>query len=131
MKTKKRGPGFQAHQGDVLVMGISRCFPIGKRVSSEDGHTVLAHGEVTGHSHKLVAGPAVSLYRDDFSNLSPENMRVLALGGGLPGDRLLVTREEVPIIHEEHGPIPLGIGQVIVRVQKQYRPSRRIAVVAD
>ena len=49
MKTKIT----QYRQGDVLVERVTSIPSTSKPVATENGRIVLAHGEVTGHSHSL------------------------------------------------------------------------------
>lgn len=100
---------FQARQGDVWIEAVDRL-PQGvklQEVAPEQGYVVLAYGEVTGHSHRIAAGPAV---------------RLLAVPG--LDDRFLeIGGDGAEVRHEEHAPIPLPPGRYRVRIQREYVPG--------
>ncbi len=134
--------GEMYRQGDVLIIRISdgkdqrkevdmsKCM----EVPREDGAVVLAHGEVTGHAHRIM-DPGCHLYVDEGNRLTGEDAMgiVTRLGGGAVGlpepDRLLVV-EGAPVVlkHEEHSPIELAPGQYVVRRQREYDPEALRAV---
>lgn len=97
-------------QGDVLVMKVKVSeVPAGlPEVEKDNGKTVLAYGEVTGHSHSLSRG---KLFRRD------------PLTQFLELDKLDLLR------HEEHAPIKIGKGSYEVRQQRQWSLAmiRRVA----
>ncbi len=97
---------FQARQGDILFLGVDDAEALlGDSVPRSD--TVLAHGEATGHSHRLV-GPAG--WRPEMR--SRANGEILLRGGA--GMR---------VVHEEHGDITLPADTwVLVRRQREYDP---------
>ncbi len=93
-------------QGDVLLKSRS-SLPRGSRKISDE---VLARGETTGHSHRIVGA---QVYR-------------------APSDRLLVVVEgEASLVHEEHKhlQIPKGIYEVIH--QREYDPLQHQRTVHD
>lgn len=95
-------------QGDVLVMSVD-AVPSGLPEAEKDnGKTVLAYGEATGHSHSLMRG---KLFRRD------------ALTQFLELEKLDFLR------HEEHAPIKIGKGSYEVRQQRQWSLAmvRRVA----
>lgn len=85
-------------------------FPGGVR--EKLSHTILAHGEVTGHCHKVKESDGADLY---------------ATADGL---FLHVHHEVVSVIHEEHRPIQLSRGYYRVWRQREYSPQE-IRVVRD
>jgi hypothetical protein len=90
-------------QGDVLFIGITRL-PHGNRQTREDG--IVAHGELTGHSHRLAHA----------DRASAEVLKI--------GDHLYVNAAEASIFeHQEHGPITLPPGVYEVRIQREYVPK--------
>lgn len=95
-------------QGDV-ILEIVAAIPRGKqkRLSAEDGRLVLAHGEVTGHSHGVLA-----------SNGEAELVELID-----EIERYLVVWRQTPLVHEEHGDIDLPPGIYHVRIQRQYQPD--------
>jgi len=93
--------------GDVLIAPLG-AIP-GKAVRL--AHTVLARGEVTGHSHRILERSAADLWE---------------LGGSL---YLKVTADKVTVVHQEHAPITLPRGSYRVWIQREYTPAtvRRVA----
>ena len=53
---------FQAHQGDVYIRAV-KSIPASKAVDTK-GDVILAHGEVTGHAHRIKNG-AVMFMADE------------------------------------------------------------------
>ena len=54
---------FLIHQGDVLIMAVP-AVPTSVKLVETVGVVILAHGETTGHSHRLIAAE-VAMFRDD------------------------------------------------------------------
>ena len=81
-------PGAHIRQGDVLL--VRKAMPKGAGLlPRERGAVVLAHGEVTGHTHRL-AGANVSHYRDG-------------------GDEFIAVMDRPePLVHEEHSAVPMA-----------------------
>ncbi|MEH3148604.1 MAG: hypothetical protein PGN34_25525 [Methylobacterium frigidaeris] len=93
-------------QGDVFIRAIPAIPP-----SATDRplpHTVLAHGEVTGHSHR-VADPAFLFAGDGCFYLD-------------------VRAEQARVVHDEHGTITLDRGSYRVWRQREYTPQRIVTV---
>lgn len=101
-------------QGDILIERIEDAPVSGQVIEAcEDGAVVVAEGELTGHSHRLVG--SVTLYRDPaLARDVPDN---LYLG------HLQVTGSAVQLEHEEHAPIRLARGSYRVRRQRHLEPS--------
>lgn len=106
-------------QGDVLVKRTRKRPSEGAKAVSDQGRTILAYGEVTGHAHQVVAAvatddpvPAQQLFEE------PD------------GTRLLVVRRDAELRHEEHGTIALARGTYEVIRQVEYSPAE-IRTVAD
>lgn len=97
----------QPRQGDVLLIKLDKTLDLdtkkAQEVPKEMGFTVLAHGEVTGHSHKIVGADAL-LYEVD-------------------GERFLRVKKDTQLQHEEHGAIPLDAGDYKVVRQREYTPQ--------
>ena len=87
-------------QGDVIIQAVAWLPEGGIRRQG----TVLAHGEVTGHSHQVEAPD----YAELWSVQDKLYLRVLA-----------PTR----IVHEEHRPIPLEPGDYRIWQQREYIPE--------
>jgi hypothetical protein len=93
--------------GDVLI-ATTQAVPAGAR---RQPGTVVAYGEVTGHSHRFQEAGAVELWDHDgilFVN---------------------VLAEVATIVHEEHKPISFPRGVYRVWMQREYTPEaiRRVA----
>lgn len=99
-------------QGDVLVRRINARMPTGKDIR-EAGRVILAHGEVTGHAHEVVAAvpsettalPAAQFFEQ------PD------------GRRFLFVERACVLTHQEHGTIALAPGCYEVTRQREYFPD--------
>lgn len=91
-------------QGDVLVVQIKNL-PAKelKPIERENGKIVLAHGEVTGHTH-AIAEPTTEFLTDGQS-------------------RFLNVIKTSLLKHEEHYKIELPKGVYRVIQQREYRPE--------
>lgn len=94
--------------GDVLVAKV-KAIP---EKAVKRPHLVLAEGELTGHSHRVLEAGSAELYQAGAEMY----LRVLADGATL--------------IHQEHGPIVLPRGEYRVWRQREYSPAE-IRVVRD
>lgn len=96
-------------QGDLLLKRLQE-FPDTRLVKSfvENNETILLHGEVTGHSHKLVGD--FDLYRDGSNAV------------------YLDIRGEANVVHDEHKPVHLEIGKYAVIRQREYTPKEIVYV---
>ena len=94
--------------GDVLIQKVSEK-PTGSRKLN---HVILAHGEVTGHSHRIKTKSSARLYET-------------------PDDLFLeVTSETAEVVHEEHATIELPQGTYRVWRQREYSPTE-IRIIRD
>lgn len=105
-------------QGDVLIREVQRIPAKAKPIAREAGRVVLAHGEVTGHSHAIAAKGAQYLMGTEPSS------------GGAAPRYLEVTAKSVELRHEEHARIRLPRGRYEVVIQREYHPEA-IRNVAD
>jgi hypothetical protein len=96
-------------QGDILIRKIKSA-PKGKREPLKDG--ILAHGEVTGHCHRIAELTKAELFDCGA------------------GRFVSVGRDGVSIVHDEHDPIVLTPGNYEVIRQREYSPEE-IRQVAD
>jgi hypothetical protein len=109
----------QIRQGDVLVSPItSRPSKHAKRVVDND-RVILAYGEVTGHSHQIVA------LEGDVDTMPPA-----MLFEEPDGTRKLLVDRPCQLVHDEHGAIALAPGCFEVTRQREYAPDA-IRNVAD
>ncbi|MBO0780039.1 MAG: hypothetical protein J2P37_14545 [Ktedonobacteraceae bacterium] len=93
--------------GDVLIAETGGVPQGAKR----QPQLILAHGEVTGHSHRIE---------------HPERAELWAFQGVL----YLVVLATTRVIHEEHHPITLNPGTYRVWQQREYTPEK-IRIVRD
>ncbi len=97
-------------QGDVLLVPVeNRPWPAAKKLS----HCVVAHGEVTGHTHRFEEGA--------------EQLEDAA------GQRwIVVIARSAELVHEEHGTLTLPQGVYRVVHQREYVPGpARATAIAD
>jgi hypothetical protein len=87
--------------GDVLIAAVP-SIPAGAR---RQPVLVLAHGELTGHSHRIAETETAELW---------EWEGVLYLR---------VVAEAARVVHQEHGPITLPRGEYRVWQQREYTPA--------
>src|SRR5436305_7774044 len=91
--------------GDVLIAAIEQI-PSG---AEQQQTTVLAWGEVTGHSHRVE---------------DAHKARVWKYGTQL----FLEVKQETRIVHQEHNPIVLPPGTYRIWQQREYTPERIVRV---
>lgn len=92
--------------GDVLLRSIANIPNVAqKRVGD-----VLAHGELTGHSHRIQPSHAIQLW--------------------VHGSELFleVKQTGATLVHEEHRPIEIPQGFYRVWRQREYRPDAYVEV---
>lgn len=100
---------MQYRHGDVLLERLIERPGGGWRKLP---HRILAHGEVTGHSHRIREAEGCALYEWQTQLL------------------LEVTAEKVTLVHEEHAAIELIAGLYRVWRQREYSP-KEVRVVRD
>lgn len=116
-------------QGDIALLYGTEPVKRLKAVPREGKRLVLAHGEVTGHTHGIDG--IASLYLDDATTAQPDVMaRLLTLGGGVMPDAQLRAPAGTPVTHDEHGTIPTKGRGHTVRRQIEYSPAA-LRSVAD
>ena len=99
---------MQVRHGDVMIES-SDSIPFRNRKLK---HLILAHGEITGHSHRIKERDAAFLFE------TPKGLY------------LRVTSEHATVIHEEHHDIVLPKGDYRVWRQREYSPEE-IRVIRD
>lgn len=110
-------------QGDILIERVAKK-PASKTKRQSDA--ILAHGEVTGHSHAIEEPPVAKLadvaepwtIESDLSDSGPMTRKFMAL-----------TKDSA-VVHQEHARIPLERGKYRVTRQREYSPEA-IRNVAD
>ena len=88
-------------QGDVFMIPVEDV-PL-EVPEDRDGDIILAHGEVTGHAHRVKDTKA----------------RVFSI----ESKRYLIVEKPTDITHEEHATITLPQGQYEVLIQREYTPE--------
>lgn len=111
---------FIGRQGDVLVKRTRKQPTAQAKPVVDNGRTILAYGEVTGHAHQVV-GVAIA---------NGDPVPAQQLFEEPDGTRLLVVRRDAELRHEEHGTIALSKGTYEVIRQREYEPEG-IRNVAD
>lgn len=89
----------QVRQGDVLLTPETEIPKHAQPLKPENGRVILAHGEVTGHHHSIVADKA-DWWKDADSS-----------------DTFVKPKRGAKLEHQEHGTIALH--PVVHRVRKQ------------
>jgi hypothetical protein len=98
--------GVQYRHGDVMIQRIDR---LPSHAQQRIG-TTLAHGEVTGHSHRFAQSNTVQLWERD-GNLFLE-----------------VKAASAALVHEEHQRIDIPQGFYRYWKQREYRPDAIVEV---
>ena len=106
LKLKRNTPAMWRH-GDVLIAEVDAIPEQGQ----QQKNTVLAYGEVTGHSHCIAETGAAYVWDSNGSLF------------------LNVVADEATVVHEEHKPITLPHGLYRVWMQREYSPEEIRAVV--
>lgn len=115
-------------QGDVLLVKVAELPKRAKDVTPE-GDIILAHGEVTGHAHRLSLPNTMTMIEKGELVQAPKKVRLWDAGA----ERFIQVMEKTALTHEEHSPIPLDPGIYQVIRQREYDPeAERLArMVAD
>jgi hypothetical protein len=87
--------------GDVLLAAV----PVLPANAKPMAGLILAHGELTGHAHRIREAGAAQLFAQ----------------GGFT--YLRVTAAKATLVHEEHRPIELPTGVYRVWQQREYTPT--------
>lgn len=106
-------------QGDVLITRLKDTPEISGLKKRQE--TVLAYGEVTGHMHRVVdvADPAqIPQEGADyvFSNFDNGDVEIYERPDGTLVMKVL---KESTLVHDEHAPQALPVGNYEVKLQKQ------------
>ena len=97
----------QVRQGDVFCEKIDKN-KISSTAQKQEFNGIVAYGEVTGHSHKIVS-PSLAV----MDTLIDKN-----------GDIYVHSaKEDIEIIHDEHGTVKLDAGEWwLISHQREYDP---------
>lgn len=113
---------IQYRQGDVLIEPISGA--VKGQPQQAACEIILAHGEVTGHHHKLVTKDPADWWKE--GDISSGNDKP----GSLAGSITVALPDGGCVTHQEHATIELPPGQYRVSRQREYSPSE-VRNVAD
>src|SRR4051812_7375992 len=94
-------------QGDVLIKQVAKLPATAAAVKNE-GRTVLAYGEVTGHAHAIAPGEAQEFTMADTAGVVR---------------RFLSVASAATVKHEEHAAIALPPGIFEIIQQREYTPE--------
>lgn len=118
MKTK-----VHYRQGDVLIERIDIIPPKAEK-QKQSTSIILAHGEVTGHHHRLETEDPADWWKQGEISTSNEKPSILA------GEVFLDLSKGGSVTHQEHARIDLAPGKYRVTRQREYSPEE-IHNVAD
>lgn len=108
-------------QGDVMLIRSKKTPSAQAKRITDQGRTILAYGEQTGHAHEVIAlAPPVT---------DTDPVPAQQLFEEPDGTRLLVISKPCSLRHEEHDPIALEIGSFEIRRQAEWSLDqiRRVA----
>lgn len=107
----------QIRQGDVIMVYVDKTEAPAKVV--EPGQTVvLAHGEVTGHTHAL---------RSDAPVITPPSKPIFYAAA----ERYVQLLDSGKLGHEEHETAIMRAGMIEIGVQVEAGPHNMLRKVAD
>lgn len=121
-------------QGDVLLIAVSSLPSAVTKKVRENGRVVLAHGEVTGHSHSIVEKKVIHYDAPDAVQAAEALLASVGLNRELTvanAPTFLSVEAPAEIVHEEHGTIPLETGTYVVIRQREWSDSDEPRQVAD
>ncbi len=98
----------QFRHGDVIIQQVQHLPDKPEPLP----HLILAHGELTGHAHRIAPATGGKLYR------------------GEQGLFLEISADGLQVVHEEHASISLPPGVYRVWRQREYSPEE-IRIVRD
>lgn len=99
---------LQFRHGDVMLEEATQL----PKTLRKAQHAILAHGELTGHCHRIAEKEAADLYH------TPDGMF------------LHVTADSASLVHDEHAMITLKSGIYRVWRQREYSP-KEIRIIRD
>ena len=113
MSIEDSTPRGAIRQGDVLLVPLSDDPDTRRGRVVSRATVVLAHGEATGHAHRITDRRA--------------HLRIVKW----TGQRLLVVHGDEPVTlqHDEHDPLAVPPGVWEVRRQREYAPRRNRRVM--
>lgn len=123
--------GEFTRQGDVYItrLGenfIERISNYEKKLKIEKKEPVLAYGEITGHSHKVKNKNDAELY---FITFNPHFFKDIFIENeyeifknyyGYEEIKILRVKKNTEVVHEEHLPHYLPVGDYLIDIQLEY-----------
>lgn len=121
-------------QGDILLIPVQVAPGADLGNASQTGEVIVAHGEATGHRHRIPQRAALYDLRGDTPSARVEHARKLLRDLPPLDDAAMpigVVRVEgrQQLVHEEHRAIPVEGDYLAVR-QREYAPGE-LRMVAD
>lgn len=112
-------------QGDVAIRPTKQQPTARAKVITDQGRTILAYGEVTGHAHEVITELG------DPATGGDDTVPAQQLFEEPDGTRLLVVKGPATFVrHEEHAKLHIPEGTYEVIRQREYSPEA-IRNVAD
>lgn len=105
-----------AHQGDVSVHKVSTLPQDATRLESENGKTILALGEATGHHHRFETDNVEMFTAND---------------NGIAKRFIVISKKPATLFHEEHSPITFSPGTYEVKIARQWTDENEPIAVRD
>lgn len=103
-----------AHQGDVYIKKCS--LPENIEIKEfKDGKTVLAYGEITGHSHRF----------------ETDNVKLFVAKDGSGKTYIMILDIPAVLIHEEHDPIEFAPGAYEIFIAREWTDENEPRSVID
>lgn len=113
-------------QGDVMLIPTRRAPSANARSITDQGRTILAYGEVTGHSHEVITLPMTEIAAPGRDDVPAQQ-----LFEEPDGSRLLVIKAPCALRHQEHDPAALEAGVTYRVVRQAEWDAEQIRRVAD
>lgn len=107
-----------ARHGDMTIFKVSKDQVAGMQ-TAELKRLTLGLGEVTGHSHEVIAmDDSMIIEHHQVAGYDSAEIKTLTDRENI----FFEVKGKAVILHEEHGPITLEEGYYLRTVQRQYNP---------
>ncbi len=114
---------FMWRQGDVLIIPVNEL-PKDAEVVQDGGDIILAHGEKTGHHHRIKSDNTKLLRSPSAEKMIEAAQHILRApqerGQPTQTRGFLHLPEAAKLTHEEHAAIELPAGNFRVIIQREY-----------
>lgn len=99
-------------QGDILIVPasndeVSKAAQDGHQIAHERERLILAYGESTGHTHAILEAP-IEMFEVDNGKIAGQFIRAAV---------------PFAVVHEEHAPLKLPVGNFRIIRQREYTPA--------